>query len=897
MVLAPVRIELFGGLKVRIGDQTVDRYQTRRTAALLGYLALSPDVGHPREAVAQAIWPGAALEPARNRLNQALSSLRRQLEPPGSAHVFVGDHRHIGLVRARDMTDLEEFEELVLRAERGSPEDAVGLLERAAEVYRGPLLPGIEDPWATPHRERAARLAETVFDRLAVLHHDAGRTASALAISGGRSISAIEQPAPAVAAVHIAPRAASRFSNRAHGREEAVRAIVGLLKEGRRWVTLTGIAGIGKTRVAQEVARQWVAAEVNWQTVDSTSDVDALLSHEGRPGPMLHVLDCASHLTPAQIEGLALHLDGHLDDRTLITALAPARAAAEAVFPIGPLPVPHAGSGLEAVASSPSVVLFVERAQAVKPDFQVTPRTFQAVAEICRLLDGMPLAIELAAPGVRSMSPSQLLAALQSGGEMPAARIRGQAERHRSLATALAGSLQLLSPDARATLALVSVLEPGFDAAAAEAVADDPGIGERLAELAESSLLQSDSHDRGPARFSMLAPVRAAMRELLDGDEAETAADRAAGHFQRLAKRRDADWFATVEAGLGNFKAAFDRSLSVGDPEAALTLATDLAPYFEIKGRLKEGKAWIESALNEGDTGQTALRARIALGRLNWHLGDLAAARRLASEAARLAAAAEDAETALEADVLLAAEAHTAHDYPRAISLQERILARAKELGDANAEARARLGLGNAAVEVGDWERAAREYHHSLAAAREAGNVERQAAALVNIGHLALMQDQTELAARVLGEAMEAARESGLSRLQAAAHAYMARLKASQGRPQEALVELGLARTAVTEQVASQVEVWEAHGEVALTLGDPLAAARFLGFADVLSGRRDAVGMGVEDERRFALVARARSVRPRAAEAFELGRVMTGDEALAEAEALTERLGASAEQV
>jgi predicted ATPase len=875
MVLAPVRIELFGGLKVRVGDQSVDRFQTRRTAALLAYLALEPDVSHPREAVAQAIWPGAPRDPARNRLNQALSSLRRQLEPPGSAHVFVGDHRHIGLVRATVATDLEEFRALVLRAEQGDPNEAMALLERAAAIYRGALLPGIPDDWVEPHRDQAAKLAETVFGRLSVVHQEAGRTATAVAVSGGRTVAAPDaEPSTqaTLAAVSIEARHAGlpRLPNRTHGRDDAVRAVLNLLTEGRRWVTLAGIAGIGKSRIAREVAARWGAAHVRWRAVDQTSDLDALLSHDGSEGPLLHVLDCASHLTASQVEGLLLHLDAHRDDRALLTALAPARVDAEVVFPVGPLPIPEPGSSLETVAAAPSVALFVERAQAVKPDFQVTARTYQAVADLCRLLDGMPLAIELAAPGVRSMSPTQLLTALQQGGEIPAARIRGQAERHRSLATALAGSLNLMSPEARLALRLVSVLEPGFDTEAAEAVTDDPGVGQPLSELLEASMLQTLPSQVGPARFAVLAPVRSAMREFLTTEEADAALARANAHFRTLAKRRGPEWLATVEGALSNFKATFERSLAGGEADEALTLATDLAPFFEIKGRLKEGRAWLESALEASPSGPSSLRARIALGRISWHLGDLPVARRLASEAARLAAQADDAETALEADVLLAAEAHTA---------------------------RARLGLGNAAVEVGDWERAAREYQASLAAARDAGNIERQAAALVNIGNLALMQDQTDLADRVLVEAMEAARESGLSRLQAAAHAYMARLRATQGRPQEALVELGLARTAVTEQVASQVEVWEAHGEVALALGDPLAAARFLGFADAVSGRRDAVGIGVEDERRFALLARARAVRPRSAEAFELGRVMTGPEAEAEAEALTERFGATPEQV
>ncbi len=180
---APQRIELLGGLRVLAGDRIISRFRTHKAGALLGYLAYHLGRDHSREVLLEILWPDEDLEPARNRLNMALTSLRHQLEPPGvpAGAVLRTGRFTAGLNPAAVVTDAAGFEAAVKSAARpASEEERAGCLARALDLYQGPLLPGYYEEWVLPEQQRLADLFATAAAELAGLHEAAGDLAGAL---------------------------------------------------------------------------------------------------------------------------------------------------------------------------------------------------------------------------------------------------------------------------------------------------------------------------------------------------------------------------------------------------------------------------------------------------------------------------------------------------------------------------------------------------------------------------------------------------------------------------------------------------------------------------------------------------------------------------------------------
>ena len=173
------RIELFGGLRALSGERAITRFRTHKTAALLAYLALFPDRPHPREELCDLLWPEAGLDAGRMNLRVALSSLRRQMEPPGTPHggVLTADRSNIQLNRIACTTDVAEFEAALASSRMGADAEA---LTRAVSVYRGDLLPEIYDDWALGERERLAQAHLGALHRLTRLLTEAGHFDRAL---------------------------------------------------------------------------------------------------------------------------------------------------------------------------------------------------------------------------------------------------------------------------------------------------------------------------------------------------------------------------------------------------------------------------------------------------------------------------------------------------------------------------------------------------------------------------------------------------------------------------------------------------------------------------------------------------------------------------------------------
>lgn len=479
------------------------------------------------------------------------------------------------------------------------------------------------------------------------------------------------------------------------GREGELATALGLLGH-TRLLTLTGPGGIGKTRLAIELARRasaWfggppvivrlagvvgasrvpeaIAHSVGLRDAVSTSDAAALARHLG-DGAALLVLDNFEHVLGAA-PFVAELLDLAPSLTLVVTSREPLRLRAEQELPVPPLGLP-AGDDREGVDASDAVRLFVQRARAGRPDFALTAENASDVAQLCRRLDGLPLAIELAAARTRFFSPRALLARLDRRLDLLRSDVRDADPRHRALRDVMAWSHDLLSPEEQTLFAELGVFAGSvtLDAVAAVAtstvmpraeapVPDD--VVERVASLCDKSLLTRRDAPDGEPRLAMLETVREFARERL-----------AEGHDAVATRRRHARWFANaadvigdetgspararalvrVQADLDDVLAALEWSLGTeGDAVDALRIVGGLTMFWHWSGLWREGRRWAERALDAADRAaerrgepQDAARTATeqdALGRtlqaahlLSWTLGDPEAALAYANRAARL---------------------------------------------------------------------------------------------------------------------------------------------------------------------------------------------------------------------------------------------------------------------
>ena len=475
------------------------------------------------------------------------------------------------------------------------------------------------------------------------------------------------------------------------GRTREVREISELLQR-ERLVTLTGPGGTGKTRLAIETARRllgdyvdgvwFVALDVVREPALVVPTIAATLSVADEPGrsisvvlaerlgekQMLLVLDNFEQVVEAAPE-IAKLLEAAPNARALASSREPLAIQGEAVYPVDPLAVPaEPGSptadqlqGLEAVD------LFVDRARSVRPAFRLTDANAPAVAAICRRLDGLPLALELAAARANLLSPDQILARLDKRLTLLASSRRDLPDRQRTLRGAIDWSHDLLSEAERVVFRRFSVFSGGADFDALASVLDpDRELGSDLLDLAsalvDSSLLRSIA-DGAENRLGMLETIReyAAERLAASGEEFPVR-ERHAAHFQRLAgaardvmtnPRRD-EILNQLDRELPNFRAALSWSLDGGDLHIGLAIATGLNNYWHSRGNIGEGRASLTALLEASAGGPpTALRARataVAASLAAWHV-DFAAAGALGAEALRLAEELGDPELLLAAYV------------------------------------------------------------------------------------------------------------------------------------------------------------------------------------------------------------------------------------------------------
>jgi DNA-binding CsgD family transcriptional regulator/tetratricopeptide (TPR) repeat protein len=577
-----------------------------------------------------------------------------------------------------------------------------------------------------------------------------------------------------------------------------------------------------------------------------------------------------------------------------------------------PLPALDRVVSVDDLASSESIQLFVARARAVQPGFALTDATAPAAAAICRRLDGLPLAIELAAARSNFLPPPAMLARLERPLPLLVRGPRDQPERQQTLRGAIAWSYDLLDADERTLLRWLAVFAGGFTIEGAEAVLaaapGPPDVVEVLGSLVDKSLVARASLGDGAVeanpRFGMLETIREYALELLtEWAEVSRARDAHVSYVARVVA--DASSRATgpdqqdaldrIEAEHDNARAALQWALSREDPSEGLRLAADVAIYWYHRGHLSEGRRWLDAVLAriaDGDDLASARALRMA-GKLAREQGDYDRADALLGEARRLFERIDDVlGSALALDDLGIVALYRL-DYARAEELHEESVARFRAVGNEHEVYEGLANLGMVALEQGDRERARDLFKQSLAGRRAVGDERGVAVALQNLGWAALQAGDPIRAITLSHDALAryrtlADRRSIPQTLHTIGAAAADRHDVNAARA--ALAE-GLALTRDLGDKRLLAYYLEELAAVAALLGLAEPAARFTG---AVAAAREARGDLQSPAYRPRLESHLRPARAKIgaaafADAQARGRVVPLEEAVAEAAALVLR--------
>jgi predicted ATPase len=559
-------------------------------------------------------------------------------------------------------------------------------------------------------------------------------------------------------------------------------------------LTLTGPGGTGKTRVGLQAAAEladefedgvfFVAlatiadpalvaptiARTLGLTKSANQSPEDLLKGYLRNRQTLLVLDNFEQV----LESAPL-LDELLSSAPGLTILAtsrtPLRLYGEHEFPVPPLSLPDPGSlpPVEHLTQYGAVRLLVERAKAVKPDFSLTEENASAVAEICARLDGLPLAIELAAARIKLLPPQALLSRLGNRLKLLTGGARNLPERQRTLRGAIEWSYELLDEGERTLFARLAVFSGGSTLEAMEAVCDAQGdlplgVFEGVSSLLDKSLLRQEEGAWGEPRFVMLETIREYASERLEASgEAEELRRLHAEYFLALSEEAEPGlkgpeqemWFERLEPEHDNMRAALSWAIERREGELGLRLAGALWRFWWAQGYFDEGRRRLEEALTKGD-GDIATRIK-ALDGVAWlanEQGDLDRAEAATDEGLRLdVEAGIGGSAAASLRGTLADVVQQRGDPERAKELFEESVRLYRKAGDRWGVALTLGGLGNLFNDRGDYERAKEFYEEGLALSRALGQAELHSAYLISLGHLSLLEGDYERATALNEEA------------------------------------------------------------------------------------------------------------------------------------------------
>ncbi len=631
---------------------------------------------------------------------------------------------------------------------------------------------------------------------------------------------------PALAPSHSAPAtqapAGSAIPSHRHNLPAPPTALVGrktelvtacalLRRPYGRLLTLTGPGGIGKTRLALEVASELlddfpdgvffvplaplgdpelVLSTVAWtlgiKEQQGESPFDSL-KRELRTKQVLLVLDNFEHLLPAAVHVAEL-LAACPDVKVLVTSLEVLHLRGEKELPVPPLTLPDATqmASAEHVYHSEAVHLFVERAQDARLDFVITNENAPAVAEICVRLDGLPLAIELAAARIHLLPPQALLPRLSSRLKLLTGGHRDLPARQQTLRGAIAWSYDLLDAGEQQLFARPAVFVGSRTLEAVEAVCNAEGdleldVLDGIASLVDKSLLRQEAAQADEPRFVMLETIHEYAREQLEASgEAEAVRRWHALYFLQLAETAEPHltgpaqvaWLQRLEAEYDNLRAALQWTLGTEATPAANVklggrLAASLGQFWDRQNHPSEGRQWLERALEQDrhhGAVDVAVRAALCLwlGQLTERLGDLEAARTHWEKSAALYRQLGDKQGTGRALSLLGNSVwRDTGDAAAGLALVDESLALAREVGDKWGLAFSHLMMGTWAFGTGDTSSGCKHYEQSLALARESGDKRQIARGLLALGIVAASEGDVARGRAYDEEALVVSREIG----------------------------------------------------------------------------------------------------------------------------------------
>jgi predicted ATPase/class 3 adenylate cyclase len=707
------------------------------------------------------------------------------------------------------------------------------------------------------------------------------------------------------------------------GREKEIREVRQSLSK-HRLVTLTGPGGSGKTRLSLQVATEMlesfqdgvffvalapitdpglvsstIAQSLGITETAGRSILDSLKDYlQGKA--LLLVLDNFEQvISAAALVAELLAAAG--DHKILVTSREGLRVSGEHEYAVPPLELPSLTQlpPLETLTQYTAVKLFVQRAQAVKQDFRITKETAQTVAQICYRLDGLPLAIELAAARIRLLPPKAMLARLENRLVFLTSSARDLPARQRTLRGAIAWSYDLLTEEEQRFFQRLSVFVGGCTFDAIEAVAEDRSTAalDLLGSLLDKSFLREVEDRIGEPRFVMLELLREfGLEQLAASGEERSIRHRHASFFLTLAEQAEAklesaeqlDWINHMEQEHDNLRAALEWSKTARDAgDICLRLAGALGLFWESRGYFSEGRERLSAVLStEIAQGRTVERAKLLAraAELAYRQSDYAATVEFAEESLAIGREVGDKPGIASVLIKLANAATESGDYETAFGFLEEALTIWQALDDKHGIARALISLGWAALRPGDYRLANARLEQALAISRELEDTRSIAFELSGLGEVALRQGEYARATHLLEESLALRRQLGNKWGVGVSLGTLGWVAIHEGDWKRALERLGESLEVRQEIGDKGGSAWclERLAEVASAQGDPEKAVRLLSAASAL---RISIGSVIDPvdqpeykNRRSALVAELGAER--FAAVWEEGRAMTMEQAV-----------------
>lgn len=969
--------------------------RTRKSQALLSYLASNPDQAHDRSVLASMFWPELSQAGASNNLSKAVGQIRTLFDGFVTTSGLLKASRHtIELISSPAWRlDARQFAELIDRSRQTPDRAATGLLEAAVALYRGEFMSGFSLPdapafesWLLLHRENLVLMARDTHQKLAAhylnqgefdkartharrqleldpWHEEAHRQLMRALMGLGLRAEALAQyelcrtvlqeelglkPETATQALSEQIRTGGRETEAVTpqtvekmplaslprrllplvGREQEMASLLEDIAEpSARLITIVGAGGVGKTSLALEAAGEAAssfddgAIFVSLEQVQARAGTDiseqlaaaigsvaglefsgSLPVHQQLYRQMgnrhvLLVLDNLEHLMavqPQESAPVVAFLTGLLEHAPHLTLIVTSRERlsipAEVVFSLEGLPVPPPGTDLVALSSYSSVRLFVRQARRNRRSFRLSDDEGPAVGDICRLVDGLPLGIELAALWVAHFDCSEIAAAIEGNLRFLAAGSPQTSRRHQSMFATFSYSWDMLTPDEQQMLAQLALMPGEFSREAALTISQG-NLGD-LVRLQAKSLLQPDR----PGVYRLRQHLRPFVREKLaerPSDEREALERRFADYYlRRLAAQGEGfneAWTGQAMEAIGHdiesIRVAWDTAVERGYDDLLVEALQPLYHYYRIQGLFHEVRQLFKvatvrfaTAYEQSSSERTYLallaRAQLRQGRLAWLMADADEALSLMYTALENLRAAESERDLSRAHVYLGeAELRLGH-LEQAELLLSKALTRCRSEVDATGIATTLELRAVAASLNSDFALADSLFEESIALSREKGNRRLEGRGLHDWGQILLRQARHEQAADCLNKSLHIAKELGLGMPVAFNESMLARIDRQAGHHELARARLvaSLETLDGSGYALYTVQALNALGDVQTSLSQTAAARRtLLKSLDMLRAmQRDALDFDYLSFDFLVAAARQLAASERTGEAAEL---------------------------